>query len=602
MSGQTTLSGWCSGHDPVTGERGLSGSWLPGPLGSEIGRWAKAERLDGLSRQWPEVYHRLGALLADLESETRVPVQFEFESDAQGVCVLRVRSARLPPHAHIVAVHDLARRNVISVAEAVLAVSPAQAEAGLTPTIDLSSCELLGEGLGVSMGTGSGLAVFTAEEAARAGVDGEQCILVVEDLRPEDVTVSESLAGVITLRGGATSHAAVVAKGLGLPMIAGVRDASLDRDSGLLHVDGHTVGRLDPITVDGNTGSFYAGKPSPVRDSVPEALAELVTWADEFSVMRVYANADSGQAAQTAARLGATGIGLCRMEHVLAANGMNSYLGRLTEEDDPARRAVLIREISQTLTRCLSDVIAAIGQKVVTIRLLDVPRHELPAASAPEVNPMMGFRGVREFLLIQDLAVAQVRAIARACRTAEGFTELSRVQILVPMISFTEEFRRARRVIEQVLTDEIGAGSPMPAIGCMIEVPRAALCAAELAAEADFLSIGSNDLTQFVLAASRDDGQASFLRRYRDDHVIDQDPFVALDEHGVGQLIRMCAEQARARRPDMPIGICGDHAGDPSSLQALVSSGLNYVSCVPQRVPLARFVLGRAGLASGHRG
>jgi pyruvate,orthophosphate dikinase len=334
-------------------------------------------------------------------------------------------------------------------------------------------------------------------------------------------------------------------------------------------------------------------------------VAHLVGLAASFASTKVYANADSRKEAGAAMRRGAAGIGLCRIEHVLAAAGAVPHLRRLLGECDPAQRTAILDEVTGTLTDRLGDILAESAGKPVTIRLLDIPRHELlgPVIAArdtgrgtAEVNPMMGTRGVRDFLLVPDLAVAQVRAIARAHRRAATYAALARTNILVPMVSFPEEFRRARRIIEEVLTEEMGDDAPRPAIGCMIEVPRAALCAAELAAEADFLSIGSNDLTQFTLAISRDDGQADFLGLYHDDRVIDRDPFAMYDEAGVGQLVRLCVEQARGRRPDIPIALCGEHAGDASSLLALVPLGLDYVSCTPQRVPLARFTVGHAGV------
>ncbi len=463
-----------------------------------------------------------------------------------------------------------------------LAVTPQQVRACLTPTVVPTADGLLGGGLGVAPGAGSGRVVFSSDEAGRVGARGDRCVLVVSDLRPEDVGSGRHLAGLVTLRGGATSHAAVVAKGLGLPMIAGLRDAVLDCASGVLRIGGRTVSRDDVVTVDGSRGHLYPGSATVTDGSMTPALAELIGWAERFLTIQVQANADTGEDVRTAKELGASGVGLCRLEHVLAAGGGTAQLRQALTREDPAARARAVADVTQLLTALLTDILLAAEDVPVTIRLLDAARHELvddsvddtgPAAGIAELNPMMGTRGVRDFLVNADLGVAQVIAIARSRRAVTELGLRTDVRILVPMVGFSEEFRRARQVIEAVFARETpGAHSGPPAVGCMIEVPRIALNAADLAAHADFLSIGSNDLTQFTLAVSRDDAEVSFFASYLRDQVIATNPFEHLDREGVGRILRLCIDEARTRRPDLPIGLCGEHAGDAASVEYLLRS------------------------------
>ncbi|MGH3702654.1 MAG: putative PEP-binding protein [Pseudonocardiaceae bacterium] len=389
-------------------------------------------------------------------------------------------------------------------------------------------------------------------------------------------------------------------------MIAGLRDAALDSAAGILRIGGRTVSRLDVVTVDGSQGHLHPGSATATHASMTPALAELIGWADRSLMIQVHANADSGEDVRTAKELGVSGVGLCRLEHVLAAGGGTAQLREALAQQDPAARARAVEDVTQLLTALLTDILLAAEGIPVTVRLLDVPRHELvpgpvrgtdPAAGIAEVNPMMGTRGVRDFLVNADLGVAQVAAIARSCRAVAELGLRTDVRILVPMVGFSEEFRRARQVVEDVFEREgSGDGASTPAVGCMIEVPRIALNAADLAAHADFFSIGSNDLTQFTLAVSRDDAEAGFLGSYVRDQVIAADPFEHLDREGVGRILRICIGEARGRRPDIPIGLCGEHAGDPASVEYLVSLGLDSLSCSPRRVPLARFSAGRAAL------
>ncbi len=388
-----------------------------------------------------------------------------------------------------------------------------------------------------------------------------------------------------------------MAKGLGLPMIAGLRDAVLDYPSEVLRIGDRTVSRLDVVTVDGSQGHLYPGSATVTDGSMTPALAELIGWADRSLTIQVHANADSGEDVRRAKELGASGIGLCRLEHVLVAGGGTAQLREAVAQKDPAARAREVEGVTQLLTALLTDILLAADGVPVPVRLWDVPRHELVDGPVGEVNPMMGTRGVRDFLVNTELGVAQVAAIARSCRAVADLGLRTDVRILVPMVSFSEEFRRARLVVEYVFEREAPGGRACPpAVGCMIEVPRIALNAADLAAHADFLSIGSNYLTQFTLAVSRDDAEVGFLGSYVRDQVIAADPFECLDREGVGRILRICIDEARGRRPDLPIGLCGEHASDPASVEYLVSLGLDYLSCSPRRIPLARFSAGRATL------
>ncbi len=605
-SGLPDLTGWCTSRHPESGSPDLTGRFTAGPLGRNVADWLATEPLSLLAARHRDAWEQLGELAIRLERERRAPVEFEFELTKHRARPTRVRNARIQPLAYVAAMYDLVRTGVVSPGEAVLAVTPQQVRACLTPTGVPTVGDLLGSGLCVSPGVGSGRVVFSSDEAGKVGASGDRCVLVVSDLRPEDVGSRRHLAGLVTLRGGATSHAAVVAKGLGLPMIAGLRDAVLDCASEVLRIGCRTVSRLDVVTVDGSQGHLYPGSAAVTDASMTPALAELIRWADRSLTVQVHANADSAQDVRTAKELGASGVGLCRLEHVLAAGGGTAQLREALTRQDPAARARAVEDVTQLLTALLTDILLAAEGLPVTVRLLDVPRHELvdgsigdtdPTAGLAEVNPMMGTRGVRDFLVNADLGVAQVAAIARSCRAVAERGLGTDVRILVPMVGFSEEFRRAMQVVEDVFAREAPGGRACPpAVGCMIEVPRIALNAADLAVYADFLSIGSNDLTQFTLAVSRDDAEVGFLGSYLRDQVITADPFAHLDREGVGRLLRFCIDEARGRRPSLPISLCGEHAGDAASVEYLVSLGLDSLSCSPRQVPLTRFSAGRAAL------
>jgi pyruvate,orthophosphate dikinase len=602
------LSGWCTSRHPESGNLDLTGRFTLGPLGRDVAGWLATEPLSLLAARHQDAWEQLSELTIQLERERGAPVEFEFELTRHRARPTRVRNARMQPLAYVAAMHDLVRTGVVSPDDAVLAVTPQQVRACLTPTVVPTAGGLLGGGLGVSPGAGSGRVIFSSDEAGRVGACGDRCVLVVGDLRPEDVGSGRHLAGLVTLRGGATSHAAVVAKGLGLTMIAGLRDAVLDCASGVLRIGGRTVSRDDVVTVDGSRGHLYLGSATVTDGSMTPALAELIGWAERSLTIQVQANADTGEDVRTAKALGASGVGLCRLEHVLAAGGGTAQLRQALAREDPVVRARAVEDVTQLLTALLTNILLAAEGVPVTVRLLDAARHELmddsvgdtgPAAGIAEVNPMMGARGVRDFLVNADLGVAQVVAIARSRLAVAELGLHTDVRILVPMVGFSEEFRRAKQIIEDVFARETpGARSCPPAVGCMIEVPRIALNAADLAAHADFLSIGSNDLTQFTLAMSRDDAEVGFLGSYLRDHVIATNPFEHLDREGVGRVLRLCIDEARTRRPDIPIGLCGEHACDAASVEYLVSLGVDSLSCSPRQVPLARFSAGRAALMS----
>ncbi len=606
MSSGYHLSGWCTSRHPVSGSLDLTGRFTAGPLGCDVADWLATEPLSLLPARHRDAWEQLTELANRLERERRAPVEFEFEVTRHRTRSTRVRNARMQPLAYATAMHDLVHTGVVSPDDAVLAVTPQQVRACLTSTVVPTVDGLLGTGLGVSPGAGSGRVVFSSDDARQVGASGDRCVLVVGDLRPEDVGNRRHIAGLVALRGGATSHAAVVAKGLGLPMIAGLRDAALDCAAEVLWIADRTVSRLDIVTVDGNQGHLYPGNATVTDSSMTPALAELIGWAERHLTIQVQANADSGEDIRTATELGASGVGLCRLEHILAVGGGTAQLREALALKDPAARARTVEGVMQLLTALLTDILLAADGVPVTVRLLDVPRHELvdgsvgdadPSAGIAEINPMMGTRGVRDFLVNADLGVAQVAAIARSRRAVAEVGLHTDVRILVPMISFGEEFRRAKQVIEDVFARETpGTHSCPPAVGCMIEVPRIALNAADLAEHADFLSIGSNDLTQFILAMSRDDADAGFLGSYLRDQVITTNPFEHLDRDGVGRVIRLCIGEARTRRPDIPISLCGEHAGDPASVEYLVSLGVDALSCSPRQVPLVRFSAGRAAL------
>jgi pyruvate,orthophosphate dikinase len=484
-------------------------------------------------------------------------------------------------------------------------IDPAQLDQLLHPTLDPSvEVEVAGQGLNASPGAACGAIVFDADTAATRGAAGEQVILVRWETTPDDIHGLAVAAGVLTAHGGMTSHAAVVARGMGKPCVAGCEQLWVDAEQGLARLGEHELRENDLLTIDGGTGRVILGAVSLVAAQVDEHFETILGWADEMRRLRVRANADTPEDAARARELGAEGIGLCRTEHMfMAEERLPLVREMILAEGEQERRAALDRLLPYQQAD-FEGIFTAMQGLPVTIRLLDPPLHEfLPALdevsdervrrrirALAEANPMLGTRGCRLGLEHPEIYEMQLRAIFRAARNVEG----ARVEVMHPLVGFAEELRRLRALTERIAAEE--APELAYLCGTMIELPRACIRAAEIAQYADFFSFGTNDLTQTTLGFSRDDAEGKFLAVYLQQGVLDANPFERLDQDGVGELMRIAVERGRAAKPQIKLGICGEHGGEPSSVQFCHTLGLDYVSCSPYRVPLARLAAAQAAL------
>jgi pyruvate,orthophosphate dikinase len=493
------------------------------------------------------------------------------------------------------------------------------------------------KGLNASPGAAVGGVVFDSDTAERLGKDGKAVILVRWETNPDDIAGVIVAQGVLTAHGGMTSHAAVVARGMGKPCVAGASGLQIDAAAKRLTIGETVLGEGDTITLDGSTGEVYLGALELVPPQINEDFSAVVGWADEVRRMGVRANADTGADAAKAREFGAEGIGLCRTEHMFMAEDRLPAVRRMILAEDEEERASALETILPMQQEDFEAIFEAMSGLPVTIRLLDPPLHEFlpdlveqallvqrlelgqgsggsggtdPAElrkarvlldsvkKLTETNPMLGTRGVRLALLYPEIPQMQVRAIARAAFTVRASGGEPVVEIMVPLVGYAEELSRMREIIDETLAEEFeSAGERFDyAVGTMIELPRAALVADQIAEHADFFSFGTNDLTQTGIGISRDDAEGSFLAAYVDSDVVPDNPFATIDVDGVGELVRLGARGGRAAKPGLKIGVCGEHGGDPASIGLFESIGLDYVSCSPYRVPIARFAAARAVL------
>ena len=499
---------------------------------------------------------------------------------------------------------------LISREEAVARIDPGQLDQLLHPMIDPSAkVEVAARGLNASPGAASGAIVLDADTAEERGRAGEDVILVRWETTPDDIHGLIHAAGVLTAHGGMTSHAAVVARGMGKPCVAGCEELSIDVAAGIVRLGEHELRAGDVITVDGGTGRVIVGSVPLVPPALDENFGTILEWADDLRRLRVRANADTPEDAAKAREFGAEGIGLCRTEHMfMGEDRLPVVREMILARDEEERRAALDRLLPMQQGD-FEGIFEAMAGLPVTIRLLDPPLHEFlpPLEEATsdamrdrirqlhEANPMLGTRGCRLGLQFPEIYEMQVRAIVRAARAVHERTgEAPLVEIMHPLVGFAEELARLRELTERVAAEE-------PTVeylcGTMIELPRAALRADEIAAEADFFSFGTNDLTQTTLGFSRDDAEGKFLTFYLEHGILERNPFEVIDEDGVGDLMRIAVERGRGAKPGIKLGICGEHGGEPRSVAFCHRLGLDYVSCSPYRVPLARLAAAQAALA-----
>jgi pyruvate,orthophosphate dikinase len=641
--GDTSATGVAFTRDPSTGEKRLYGEWLPNAQGEDVVAGIRTpmpilanrgQENQSLEHRMPEAYKELVGICNKLEQHFHDMQDLEFTIQSGKLYMLQCRSAKRTGRAAVRAAVEMVKEGLISQDEGVLRVDAGALDQLLHPTIDPKAPKrLLARGLGASPGAASGHIVFSADEAERRAGQGKPVILVRIETSPEDIHGMKAARGVVTARGGMTSHAAVVARGMGKPCVAGTSAIAVNYESQTMAItiydeNGHaketvTLKKGDVITLDGSTGQVFEGAVPTVSAALSGEFGELMAWADKARTMKVRANADTPLDARTARAFGAEGIGLCRTEHMFFEEDRIPIMREMILSDDAAQRQ---RALAKLLPFQREDFIGIFREMVglpVTIRLLDPPLHEfLPTdekqlehlsmvmgVSADkleqrtkdlhEFNPMLGHRGCRLAITYPEIYEMQVRAILEAAQAVTKESESKggvHPEIMIPLAITREELARMRAIVDKVQKEVFASGPAIPfSFGTMIELPRAAIMAGELAAEAQFFSFGTNDLTQATLGLSRDDA-GKFLPAYIESGILPKDPFVSLDQPGVGALVQMAILRGRKTNDKIKLGICGEHGGDPASIRFFQTAGLNYVSCSPFRVAIARLAAAQAAL------
>ncbi|MGF1472984.1 MAG: pyruvate, phosphate dikinase [Rubrobacteraceae bacterium] len=626
--GETSSTGVVFTRDPSTGEQGLFGEFLLNAQGEDVVAGIRTPKPIAEMEQFlPNAFEELLETMQRLENEYRDMQDIEFTVEKDKLYMLQTRSGKRTAIAALKIAREMADEGIISREEAVLRIDPHQLNQVLHPYIDPEAeLEVLAEGLSASPGAATGKIVFTAEEAEERGGAGEAVILVRKETTPDDVHGMVCARGTLTSLGGMTSHAAVVARGMGIPAVTGCKALKIDPVARELSINGKTFGGDDTITIEGSTGRVVEGDVPLVDAELSDDFEEVLAWADEFRALGVRTNADTPQDAGKARELGAEGIGLCRTEHMFMEEGRLEIVREmiLSETEDATTRALARLEPLQKGD--FEGIFRAMDGLPVTVRLLDPPLHEfLPDSqelygrlteleedresateirrqlrvveSLEEANPMLGLRGCRLGIMRPGLYRMQVRAIAEAAQTVreEGYEPV--VEIMVPLVGFRPELAQIRDDLEEVVDAVLGPEATVR-VGTMIELPRACAVADKIAGEADFFSFGTNDLTQTTCGLSRDDAEGAFLAEYLEGGILSKNPFETIDVDGVGQLVSMACEKGRGVNPQLKLGICGEHGGDPESIKFFHETGLDYVSCSPYRVPVARLAAAQMALSA----
>jgi pyruvate,orthophosphate dikinase len=572
----------------------------------------------------PQAFADLKAIGEKLEQHYRDMQDVEFTVQEGKLFMLQTRAGKRTAEAALKSAVDMVGEGMIAREDAVARVDPMALNQLLHPTLDPAAPkELIATGLGASPGAATGAIAFTADEAEKLAADGRDVILVRTETSPDDIHGMHAAKGILTARGGMTSHAAVVARGMGRPCVCGASMLKIDARAGTMTAGGVTVGRGQIVTIDGSTGEVFKGQVAMRQPELTGDFATLMSWADSIRTLKVRTNADTPADAVAARRFGAEGIGLCRTEHMFFEPQRIVAVRQMILADAEADRRAALAKLLPMQRGDFVAIFKAMDGLPVTIRLLDPPLHEfLPqkdediaevaraaggdpaklrarAIALHESNPMLGHRGCRLGITYPEIYEMQARAILEAALDVEeGGGSAVALEIMIPLVGFKSELdmlaARIRAVAEAVAKER--GKTPSFLIGTMIELPRAALRAGEIAQTAEFFSFGTNDLTQTTLGVSRDDAGA-FLSEYLSKGLIARDPFVSIDVDGVGELVKMAAERGRATRKNLKLGICGEHGGDPDSIRFCHVNGLDYVSCSPFRVPIARLAAAQAALA-----
>ncbi len=627
--GETSGTGVAFTRNPSTGEKGIFGEYLINAQGEDVVAGVRTPQpITQLESDMPDCYRQFMELAMKLENHYRDMQDMEFTIEEGKLYFLQTRSGKRTAPAAIKIACDLVDENMITPQEAVMRIDAKSLDQLLHPTFDadaLKAGKVVGEALPASPGAAAGKVLFTAEEAKEEGIGGkgERVILVRLETSPEDIEGMHASQGILTVRGGMTSHAAVVARGMGTCCVSGCGDISIDEENEVFTLGGETFHKGDYISLDGTTGKIYKGDIKTVEATVSGNFGRIMAWADEFRKLGVRTNADTPKDTQNAIRLGAEGIGLCRTEHMFFEPDRIPKIRKMILSKTVEGREAALNELLVFQKADFKAMYETLEGKPMTVRYLDPPLHEfLPTsdediaalaedmgisaediketcAALHEFNPMMGHRGCRLAVTYPEIARMQTRAVMEAAievHNEKGYDIVP--EIMIPLVGEKKELKFVKDVVvetaEQVKREK---NSDMNyKIGTMIEIPRAALLANEIAQEAEFFSFGTNDLTQMTFGFSRDDA-GKFLDAYYKNKIYESDPFARLDRNGVGQLVKMAVDKGRSTRPDLKCGICGEHGGDPSSIEFCHNAGLDYVSCSPFRVPIARLAAAQASLA-----
>ena len=647
--GDDSATGVAMSRNATTGENVIEGDFLVNAQGEDVVAGNRAtDRIDHLAEVMPEMYEEFAAIALKLEKHYSDMQDMEFTIERGKLWLLQTRDGKRTAQAAVRIAVDLTEEGMITKEQAVMRVLPSQVDFFLHPQFDLDSRDeaiehdnLMATGLNVSPGAAVGVVALDANLAERWANEGKQVIMVRPETKPDDVHGMLAAAGILTSRGGRTSHAALVARQFGKPAVVGVAEMEIDFGARTLTIGSHEISEGDFVSIDGTTGEVFDGQLTTKVPDIEDAwLSKLLSWADEFRTLQVWTNADYPVDAERARAYGAQGIGLCRTEHMFFEPDRLPFVQQMITEESDIRRQEALDVLLPFQRADFAGLFRAMDGLPVIIRLIDPPLHEfLPGhdelshtitdhkikltharglaevdeilrkveaeehmlervEALSEANPMLGLRGVRLGIVLPELTRMQVRAIFEAaCQvTREGISP--HPEIMIPLISHVNELKRQRDVLEaeaKAVMEEQGIDIEYK-FGTMIEIPRAALTADQIAEYAQFFSFGTNDLTQTTFGISRDDAEMGFLIQYLEMGILPENPFTSIDEDGVGGLMQIAEQKGRATRPDLEIGICGEHGGDPKSIELCHRLGLDYVSCSPFRVPIARLAAGQAAL------
>ena len=614
-------------RDPATGNKGLFGEFLTNAQGEDVVAGVRTPmKIAEMEQKFPEAFAEFQKVCDILEKHYRDMQDMEFTVEHGKLYMLQTRNGKRTAQAALKIACDLVDEGMRTEEEAVLMIDPRNLDTLLHPQFDakaLKAATPVGKGLGASPGAACGKIVFTADDAEAWKARGEKVVLVRLETSPEDITGMKASQGILTVRGGMTSHAAVVARGMGTCCVSGCSDIKMDEENKQFELAGKTYHEGDYISIDGSTGNIYDGIIPTVDATIAGEFGRIMAWADKYRVLQVRTNADTPTDAKKAFELGAEGIGLCRTEHMFFEADRIAAFREMICADTVEQREAALDKILPIQQKDFEALYEAMEGKPVTIRFLDPPLHEfVPTeeadiealakaqgktvadikaiiASLHEFNPMMGHRGCRLAVTYPEIAKMQTKAVIRAAlNVKKAHPDWSIVpEIMIPLIGDVKELKYVKKFVVETADAEIAAAGVdlKYEVGTMIEIPRAALTSDEIAKEAEFFCFGTNDLTQMTYGFSRDDA-GKFLDAYYNAKIFENDPFARLDQNGVGKLMKMSVELGKSVRPDMHMGICGEHGGDPTSVEFCHSLGLTYVSCSPFRVPIARLAAAQAAI------